>query len=248
MLSGIRRGASGAIEALQISVPISPGSSGRGLFDEQGRLIGITSAGLRDSQNLNFALPADWIAEIPARAQAALAMRGMPKVTVAAAPATSERVLVYRLRDRLTGQQRSIVKPLKGENGTVAPEAGEFDLAMPPGGWIATPPEVGASWRLDYTVKRGEVTVGMQLRARATDATTVRIAEREYAAVRVSFTGYTRRLLPSMEASGAYAATAWYAPELQRVVRFEVDSPLRQGSSSFVRIDEVLELVDIRGE
>lgn len=55
---------------IQTSAPISPGSSGGGLFDTDGRLIGITTFFLDKGQNLNFALPADWIGELPARAQA----------------------------------------------------------------------------------------------------------------------------------------------------------------------------------
>jgi hypothetical protein len=42
----------------QITTPISPGSSGGPLFNERGNVIGITTATLKDSQNLNFAMPA----------------------------------------------------------------------------------------------------------------------------------------------------------------------------------------------
>jgi S1-C subfamily serine protease len=45
---------------IQTSAAISPGSSGGGLFDSQGRLIGITTAFFKEGQNLNFALPAEW--------------------------------------------------------------------------------------------------------------------------------------------------------------------------------------------
>ena len=45
------------LPSIQTSAPISPGSSGGGLFDEYGRVIGITTMTLRDSQNLNFAIP-----------------------------------------------------------------------------------------------------------------------------------------------------------------------------------------------
>jgi serine protease Do len=38
---------------------MSPGSSGGGLFDNAGNLIGITTFLLRGSQNLNFAIAAD---------------------------------------------------------------------------------------------------------------------------------------------------------------------------------------------
>jgi S1-C subfamily serine protease len=52
---------------VQTSAPISPGSSGGGLFDARGRLIGITTMQIAEAQNLNFAVPADWIRELPAR-------------------------------------------------------------------------------------------------------------------------------------------------------------------------------------
>lgn len=42
---------------IQITAAISPGSSGGALLNNQGKVIGITSAGLTDSQNLNFAVP-----------------------------------------------------------------------------------------------------------------------------------------------------------------------------------------------
>ena len=56
---------------IQTSAAISPGSSGGGLFNEQGELIGITTFYITEGQNLNFALPVDWISELPKRAQLA---------------------------------------------------------------------------------------------------------------------------------------------------------------------------------
>ena len=52
---------------LQISAPISPGSSGGGLFDEGGQLIGLTTFYLAEGQQLNFAVPVEWISELPKR-------------------------------------------------------------------------------------------------------------------------------------------------------------------------------------
>lgn len=45
------------IQVFQTTAPISPGSSGGGLFDAQGRLIGVTFGYLEGGQNLNFAIP-----------------------------------------------------------------------------------------------------------------------------------------------------------------------------------------------
>lgn len=52
---------------IQTNAPISPGSSGGGLFDANARLIGITSFYHTGGQNLNFAVPASWILELPTR-------------------------------------------------------------------------------------------------------------------------------------------------------------------------------------
>ena len=49
---------------IQTTVAISPGSSGGGLFNAAGELVGITTFYLKEGQNLNFALPVEWIAEV----------------------------------------------------------------------------------------------------------------------------------------------------------------------------------------
>ncbi|MBX3609523.1 MAG: trypsin-like peptidase domain-containing protein [Hydrogenophaga sp.] len=266
LLSGIRRNERAAFEALQITVPISPGSSGGGLFDAQGRLIGITSFGLKDSQNLNFALPASWIAEVPERAQAALAARNAPPpvaATTASAP-KMDRVFEYKLTDRFTGNTQTVVYRLdriEGDrrifNGGDRVETadgkvetnrlgagGELDLAMPPGGWVSGTPEVGTSWRLDYSLRHADVEISMELRARVVDASTVRVGERELKVVRVTLEGYTRRLTGRHVSFGApYKASALYAPALGRIVRFEAVA-----KSQIFQVDESIELVDIRSE
>lgn len=52
------------------SAPISPGSSGGGLFDRQGRLLGITTSRSLAGQNLNHALPAEALAALLVRGKA----------------------------------------------------------------------------------------------------------------------------------------------------------------------------------
>lgn len=57
LVSGLREEKFSPIPFIQTTAPISPGSSGGGLFDEYGRVIGITTFYLEDSQNINFAVP-----------------------------------------------------------------------------------------------------------------------------------------------------------------------------------------------
>ncbi|MBX3609521.1 MAG: trypsin-like peptidase domain-containing protein [Hydrogenophaga sp.] len=265
LLSGIRRNQRAAFEALQITVPVSPGSSGGGLFDAYGRLIGITSFVLKDSQNLNFAVPASWIAEVPERAQAAQAARNAPPPDTgngasSAAATAASRVFEYRLTDRSTGNFKSIVYRLdrvegdrmvfnngdriEREGGGVIenkqPLGGEFDLVMPPGGWVSSKPELGAAWRLDYKSRLSYGSAHMELRARATETSSMRIGTRDFDVVVVRFEGYTTR---STAGFSSYKASAWYAPALGRVVRFEAKAHDR-----YIYVDEALELVDIRSE
>nr|MBL8457157.1 tetratricopeptide repeat protein [Zoogloeaceae bacterium] len=54
------------------SAPQSPGSSGGGLFDDAGQLVGLTTSVFSAGQNLNLTLPADWIAELATRGVAPL--------------------------------------------------------------------------------------------------------------------------------------------------------------------------------
>ena len=49
---------------IQTTAAISPGSSGGGLFDREGRLVGLTTLYVEGGQNLNFAMPVEWIDEI----------------------------------------------------------------------------------------------------------------------------------------------------------------------------------------
>lgn len=62
MVSSLRETREGTY--IQTTAPISPGSSGGGLFTETGVLVGIVTFQMRSGQNLNFAIPADWIASI----------------------------------------------------------------------------------------------------------------------------------------------------------------------------------------
>lgn len=74
IISALRRDKDGVtLRYIQTSAPISPGSSGGGLFDSDGKLIGITAMYRIESQNLNFAIPINMLRELPERSRLALA-------------------------------------------------------------------------------------------------------------------------------------------------------------------------------
>ena len=57
IISGLRTSSEGRF--IQTTAPISPGSSGGGLFDRSGNLIGVTTFLLKEAQAINFALAAE---------------------------------------------------------------------------------------------------------------------------------------------------------------------------------------------
>lgn len=59
--SGIRR--TGKMDLLQITAPISSGSSGGAVMNSHGEVIGIATSSLTSGQNLNFAVPAAQISQ-----------------------------------------------------------------------------------------------------------------------------------------------------------------------------------------
>lgn len=62
---------------IQTSAAMSRGSSGGGLFDDEGRLVGIAAFQYARGQNLNFAVPASWVPEVAARVRSGWAKAGL---------------------------------------------------------------------------------------------------------------------------------------------------------------------------
>jgi S1-C subfamily serine protease len=62
VLSGVRT--VGKRELLQITTPISPGSSGGPVFDSSGKVVGVTVGSIEEGQNLNFAVPASAVIKL----------------------------------------------------------------------------------------------------------------------------------------------------------------------------------------
>ncbi|EXI85659.1 MAG: putative serine protease HtrA [Candidatus Accumulibacter regalis] len=76
--SGLLVGKHDGDKTLLTSAAISPGSSGGGLFDGQGRLIGFTTAILGTGQNLNLVLSADGVDRLSAQGQPPPAAPAIP--------------------------------------------------------------------------------------------------------------------------------------------------------------------------
>jgi Tfp pilus assembly protein PilF len=62
VISALR--ATDGVHMVQTSAPTSPGSSGGGLFDGEGNLVGITTFQLKEGQSLNFAMPGEWVSDL----------------------------------------------------------------------------------------------------------------------------------------------------------------------------------------
>jgi S1-C subfamily serine protease len=60
IVSSVR--ALGSMRFLQITAPISPGSSGGPVMDQTGTVVGVAVSSVMKGQNLNFAIPAEYVA------------------------------------------------------------------------------------------------------------------------------------------------------------------------------------------
>ena len=62
IISSIRK--VGTDKILQLTAPISPGSSGGPVLDDKGHVIGVSVATFRGGQNLNFAIPSNYLKKL----------------------------------------------------------------------------------------------------------------------------------------------------------------------------------------
>lgn len=263
ILSGLRGGDEGQL--LQTTAAISPGSSGGGLFDSEGRLLGITTFGTREAGSLNFAVPAEFVAEIPARAQAALAQR--PRVEEGAGgrpgqPPRAGNALEYVRIDHLTGNRSPVVYRLDRIAGdelifnmggrvektdgrvvsVTSPIGGMFDSSSPPGGWGRKDVKPGMRWHLDYVASTGDKW-RHELDALVVGERSMRVDGTELRATQITYTGwiYASYGTGASPVGTRFEATAWYSNDLGRVLRFEAEH--RRGNSSST--NEMIELVRV---
>lgn len=62
IVSGVREVGDGTV--LQISAPISPGSSGGPVLNVRGEVVGVAVASFKGGQNLNFAIPSSYLKQV----------------------------------------------------------------------------------------------------------------------------------------------------------------------------------------
>jgi tetratricopeptide (TPR) repeat protein len=72
VVSALRNSSKGPM--IQFTAPVAPGSDGGGVFNESGQLVGIIRYQRRDGQNVNFAAPPEWLAQIAVRAASQTAL------------------------------------------------------------------------------------------------------------------------------------------------------------------------------
>ena len=276
MLAGLRRNDAGQLEALQLVGPPEAGLGGAGIFDAQGRLVGLAGTAPAGSASANLAMPASWIAELPTRGQVAIERLTMEPATVSATStegrASSQvrpSVVEYQLHDRLTNTYRKVLyradpamderisfnnggwveKPGGEVVGLTTAIAGEFDTAMPPGGWAKENLTEDAAWRTRYDSTRSGTRINMDLSASVMEDTTLTIGGQQYKVVRIEYRGYTQRFANAGSVGGnqygRYRAEVWFSRELGRVIRFEAKTRGGAGGAAF-QVDEALELVSLR--
>lgn len=129
MVSSLRKFDEGTV--IQTSAPVSPGSSGGGLFNDQGQLIGIITFQMRSGQNLNFAVPADWIGTMSSTTLASADRSGAGSGSGSTMGASNDLVGTWHCFGPLTGRGMDVTFDNQGNvNGSFdgQPISGRYQL------------------------------------------------------------------------------------------------------------------------
>jgi hypothetical protein len=120
------------ISVLQISAPISPGSSGSPVIDSAGSVVGIASFYMLDGQNLNFAIASQHIDELLGNQGARLAASSFYDASGKAIQAAEGTPLPGAADDEITLKQaREIVLSRKQEASYRYELAKRFEIGFP---------------------------------------------------------------------------------------------------------------------
>ena len=129
---------------IQTNAAISPGSSGGGLFDAQGRLIGITTFMMKSGQSLNMALPVNWVERLGVTGAPRTADSAMQSPLDAGFPRASANAPMPIRRQEVETQAPAASMP------TPSPSAAPTDSGFGRYGWLAVP----VALLLIYLVRR----------------------------------------------------------------------------------------------
>lgn len=170
----------------------------------------------------------------------------------------------YRLTDRYTGQQQTVVLRAErvdnGEvsfNGGTRVEAangavriasaitGELDQVTPPQGWAPGGSVPRGTWKMSHRSIVPGSRMQYDLDASLEGEQRMLIGGKEVRTVRIGLRGWAETRSGAVSARAPYTATAWVAPELGRVVRYEAKARSVGNGGIHITIDEVAELVRI---
>ncbi|SDD02788.1 Trypsin-like peptidase domain-containing protein [Cupriavidus sp. YR651] len=161
----------------------------------------------------------------------------------------TRRPVTYRV-DRLDGDrvifnQGARVETRDGRVSSITtPIGGEFDIASPTGGWVPDDVKIGMRWKAAYRQPGNGFRT--ELEGTAASEASLSVDGKDLRTIRINYVGWVSRPFygagSNSSTNSRYKASAWYAPELRRVVRFEATY------SSWERVNETLQLVSHRFE
>jgi hypothetical protein len=242
LVSSLRELEDGKALRLQTSAALSPGGA---LFDEDGRLVGITGTHFRGEQG-SLALPVEWLREVPERARQLLAKRKaaseelsvrMPKagdswtyVLVDMTSGDRSRTFVHTVRTVDPGAIEEVVVNRQGEQVSQTRHTSETSafyrargnlLEVAPYITAFRLPRPGERWKVG-----GDTPFDIE-QARVVGPERIRVAAGSFDAIRVDLEGKREREAYRRERfrDRSFRQSVWYAPQVKRIVRslMEVD-------------------------
>lgn len=122
--------------------------------------------------------------------------------------------------------------------------AGELDMATPPGGWMPGGRIPSGAREARFVSAVSGARLEYDLKADAGAMETIKVPAGEFQAVRIVIRGWVENRVGHTPVRAHYEGTAWLAPALRRVVRFEAKARATAQSGS-IHVDELVELTRI---
>lgn len=190
----------------------------------------------------------------------------LQSTTASAAQLRRGDTFIYLLTDRTTGRAQAVLlradrvdgtqvmfnggarmEKLSGEVMRIESAiAGELDFVTPPGGWMAGGRLPRGNWSMDYVSTVPGSNLRYDLSASADRERVLRTAAGEFRAIRIDLRGWVENAKGHFPMRARYEASAWFAPELRRVIRFEAQARSAGNSGAgFFQVDEIAELIRI---